>query len=262
MEGTCHICGTYGKLSYEHVPPSSAFNDKPVLYTTLLKLLNKEDLDGMTGKKLQRGAGSYTLCERCNSLTGHWYGDAFADWAHQAVNVITATRGQTTLIHHFHIFPARIIKQIICMFFSVNSPDFRLAHPDLVRLVLNRDAKHLPPNVNIYAFYTMSYRSRSAGVTVRADRVDGAMRFHTISEITFPPFGFLMTIDCLWPDKSLGDISEFANFDFKDWVCGLTMRLPIMPIYTAYPGDYRSRTEVLRQVAEQSVAPNKLFPIW
>jgi len=27
--------------------------------------------------------------------------------------------------------------------------------------------------------------------------------------------GFLMTIDCLWPDKSLGHISGFANFDFK-----------------------------------------------
>jgi hypothetical protein len=32
------------------------------------------------------------------------------------------------------------------------------------------------------------------------------MRFHTISEVTFPPFGFLLTIDCLWPDRSFGDI--------------------------------------------------------
>ena len=250
MEGACHICGTFGKLSYEHVPPSSAFNDRPVLHTTLLKLLNKANLDGLTGKKLQRGAGSYTLCERCNSLTGHWYGGAFAEWAHQAMNVIVATRGQTTLIHHFHIFPARIIKQIICMFFSVNSPDFRLAHPDLVKFVLDRDTKYFPSNIHLYAFYTMADRSRSAGVTVRADRIHGGVRFHTISEMTFPPFGFLLTIDCEWPDKSLGDISGFANFDFKDWVCGLTMRLPIMPIYTAYPGDYRSREEVLRQASE------------
>jgi hypothetical protein len=250
MEGECHICGTFGKLSYEHVPPRSAFNDKPVLHTSLLKLLNKDNLDGLTGKKLQRGAGSYTLCERCNSLTGHWYGDAFADWAHQAINVITATRGQTTLIHHFHVFPVRIIKQIICMFFSVSSPKFRLAHPDLVKFVLNPDAKYFPPNVHLYAFYTMAERSRSAGVTLRADRLHDGMRFHTISEVTFPPFGFLLTIDCLWPDKSFGDISGFANFDLKDWVCGLTMRLPIMPIYTAYPGDYRSREEVLRQAAE------------
>ena len=254
MIGVCHICGMSGKLSYEHVPPHSAFNDKPVLYTTLLKLMNKENLDGITGKKLQRGAGAYTLCERCNSLTGHWYGDAFADWAHQAMNITSATRRQTTLLHHFHIFPARIIKQITCMFFSVNSPDFRLAHPALVRSVLNRDTKYWPSNMHLYAFYTMSDRSRSAGVTVRADSIGSTMKFHTISEITFPPFGFLLTIDCTWPDKSLADISGFANFDYTDWVCGLTMRLPIMPIYTAYPGDYRSREDVLRQAAETSAA--------
>lgn len=255
MEGICHICGVDGKLSYEHVPPSAAFNDKPVLYTTLLKILQRGNLDGLTGKKLQRGAGANTLCVKCNETTGHWYGAAFADWAYQAMNIIKATRGQTTLMHHFNIFPAQVIKQVICMFFSVNSPQFRQAHPGLVRLVLNRDANHLPPNIHIYAFYTMSDRSRSSGVTVRADTVNGAMRFHTISEITFPPFGFLMTIDCLWPDQRLCDISAFANFDYKDWVCGLTMRLPIMPIYTAYPGDYRSRAEVLTQAAEQSRHP-------
>jgi hypothetical protein len=83
MEGICHICGAYGKLSYEHVPPSAAFNDKPVLYTTLLKILQRGDLDGLTGKKLQRGAGANKLCEKCNATTGHWYGAAFADWAYQ-----------------------------------------------------------------------------------------------------------------------------------------------------------------------------------
>lgn len=26
--GICHICGKYGKLSYEHIPPQSAFNNR------------------------------------------------------------------------------------------------------------------------------------------------------------------------------------------------------------------------------------------
>ena len=26
--GYCHICGTYGKLSFEHIPPESALNRK------------------------------------------------------------------------------------------------------------------------------------------------------------------------------------------------------------------------------------------
>ncbi len=30
-EGTCHICGCYGPLSFEHIPPHAAFNDRPVI---------------------------------------------------------------------------------------------------------------------------------------------------------------------------------------------------------------------------------------
>jgi hypothetical protein len=26
--GLCRICGAFGPLSYEHVPPAAAFNDK------------------------------------------------------------------------------------------------------------------------------------------------------------------------------------------------------------------------------------------
>ena len=32
--GTCHICGTYGKLSFEHIPPEGALNHgKAKIYT-------------------------------------------------------------------------------------------------------------------------------------------------------------------------------------------------------------------------------------
>lgn len=30
-DGVCNICGNYGKLSFEHVPPKGAFNDRPVI---------------------------------------------------------------------------------------------------------------------------------------------------------------------------------------------------------------------------------------
>ncbi len=31
LEGNCHICGRFGPLSYEHVPPRAAFNEHPVI---------------------------------------------------------------------------------------------------------------------------------------------------------------------------------------------------------------------------------------
>ena len=40
--GICHICGKYDRLSYEHIPPQSAFNDKKRKMSTLDVLLNDE----------------------------------------------------------------------------------------------------------------------------------------------------------------------------------------------------------------------------
>jgi 5-methylcytosine-specific restriction endonuclease McrA len=86
----CHICGTDGKLSFEHVPPRSAFNNHPVFVPHLKDLIEKLDCDfgNIKGKTHQIGAGEYTLCEKCNNKTGAWYGNAFADWAYQASHIL------------------------------------------------------------------------------------------------------------------------------------------------------------------------------
>ena len=69
---------------------------------------------------------------------------------------------------------------------------------------------------------------------------------HVFSEVTFPPFGFIMSFDN-WPPPQSGfcEISSFSKYGYRDWRAGITMKLPLMPIYTLYPGDYRSREETL-----------------
>jgi hypothetical protein len=151
--GPCCICGAEGKLSFEHVPPRSAFNDHPILVANIEELIGNWDgvISSMKGKIHQLGAGSYTLCEKCNTRTGAWYGPAFAEWAYQAFRLLNFTRGAPTLYHQFRIFPLRVIKQIVCMFFSTNGPGFRAVYPDLVKFVLNREDRCLRPEIRVYA---------------------------------------------------------------------------------------------------------------
>jgi hypothetical protein len=254
-EGHCHICGCYGKLTFEHSPPNAAFNDRPIVLANIREMLDRGDLDNLRGRRQQRGAGGFTLCKRCNSLTGHWYGSAFASWAHQGVELIKATQGYPTLIYPFNIFPLRVIKQVVCLFFTANGPMFRLAHPDLAKLVLNRDTKFLPSNVKVYAFYAPSNRARSAGIT-------GLLRFagdrrgsSLFSEVAFPPLGFVMTVGSEPPDPRLCEISSFAEYEYKDWYAGLGMRLPIFSVYTPYPGDYRPRDQVVAESQVSRIPP-------
>ena len=241
--GKCRLCGDHTKLSFEHVPPKAAFNDRPVVNASIEKLIKKDtDLDNFSGKTLQRGAGSYTLCEKCNSLTGARYGSAYVDWIYQVSIVLLFSKGEPSLYYPYRIFPLRVIKQIICMFFSANGEKFREAQQDLVRFVLNREGRFLEPHIRIYCFYNPSARSRQSGVS-------GVLNFKThsqkiISEIVFPPMGYVMSLNRISPDERLFDITFFSKYQYNDWK-EFSLMLPSLPIYTYLPGDYRSKKEVL-----------------
>jgi hypothetical protein len=88
IEGECGLCGEFKPLSFEHVPPRSAFNDKPVFVQSFEHLYNKES--HVYGKRMRsnRGFGGYTLCELCNNNTGSWYANDFAEFAQQGMNII------------------------------------------------------------------------------------------------------------------------------------------------------------------------------
>ena len=80
-----------------------------------------------------------------------------------------------------------------------------------------------------------------------------------LSEVTFPPFGFVMTLgNTPPPDPRFLDISGFTAFEYRDWRAGITMRLPLMPIYTGFPGDYRTREQTLADVAANTLLEAQL----
>jgi hypothetical protein len=245
--GICHLCGKFGKLSFEHVPPEASHNDHRVLKVSFEQVLRNQHPDEFRGRYQQRGAGAFTLCEQCNSDTGSWYGTAYANWAAQAMRSVLGTGGRPTLEYPFSLFPLRVLKQIVCMFFSVNGPLFRTKQTDVVKFVLDKESKCFPDHLRVYAFYTLSNRSRAAGVSgVLKGLGSSHSSVHVFSEVTFPPFGFVMTFDnSPSPQSGFCEISGFSKFGYRDWRTGITMKLPLMPIYTLYPGDYRSREETL-----------------
>jgi hypothetical protein len=256
VNGTCHICGEYAKLSFEHVPPRSAFNDRPALRKRI-KDLYEGDLDDTRGEISQRGAGGYTLCESCNNRTGAWYGNAFVEWAYQCAHILYHTRGKASLYYQYHIFPLRVIKQILCMFFSINGSEFRVANEHLVALVLNRKLNGFEPQIGIYAYFNASGRSRNTGVAASANFNTGKVRI--LSEIAFPPMGYIMTFGSEPPNDKLVDISFMAKYHYNDWK-SLSLPLPVLPIYTYFPGDYRDRDQVLRE-AEASRNASRLVTL-
>jgi hypothetical protein len=250
-EGDCHICGKFGKLSFEHVPPRAAFNNHPIVLQGIDEILKRGEQTKTKGKIFQRGAGAYTLCERCNSLTGHWYGKNYVDWVYQGMEKLVIARKVPTLYYNFHLLPLRVIKQIACMFFSVNSPQFRKAQPDLERFVLDKKCKYLPPHLRIFTFYAVG-GVRQAGITGRLS-TDASAPTTTCSEIVFPPFGYTLVFDHT-PDKRLLDISWFGKFGYDDYRA-IPLQIPVLSAISYLPGDYRTQEEI-----DKTIALNKQIP--
>lgn len=134
--GICHLCGSSGKLSFEHVPPEAAFNDQRVLEADIHTLIGGDlirELEKPTGKFNERGAGKFTLCEDCNTSTGGWYARSYIEFARQVFPLCHKVSPGTTVTIQCSIRPLDVLKQILVMFCSASSPSFAQKHPRLVR---------------------------------------------------------------------------------------------------------------------------------
>ncbi|OWW21747.1 hypothetical protein AYR66_21895 [Noviherbaspirillum denitrificans] len=163
--------------------------------------------------------------------------------------------GAPTLFYPFRLYPLRIIKQIIAMSFSVNAPEFRLRVPYLEQFGLNKELRHLPPDLRVLTGYTINGHIRSTGASGILDGSGVAPQLYTVSEIAFPPFCFVLTLNCPCPDRRMIVISAFATCGYYE-VQSLDLRMPVLPIHSAYPTDYRTPQEVAKAGAAAKTMPS------
>jgi hypothetical protein len=64
-----------------------------------------------------------------------------------------------------------------------------------------------------------------------------------LSEITFPPYGYVMTIESNPPDPRLLDITLFSKYRYNDHAVK-ALRFVVLPTHSIYPGDYRTKEEI------------------
>ena len=242
--GRCHICGKHEKLSFEHVPPKQAFNSRPVVRRPFDESLDygPDEVPPLKGGVIeQRGMGGYTLCERCNSLTGHWYGSDFVEWCYQGLDILIRAEGKPRLVYLHYVLPLRVLKQIVTMFFSACGPGFRDRAEELVEFVLNRERRYLPPKYGFYVYYNIEGTLRFSSIVATMEIFKG--QSCVFSEISFPPFGYVMTLDSPPPDPRLYSISHFAKYDYDEFRA-FELQLPVLPTFLWMPGDYRTKDQI------------------
>lgn len=166
--------------------------------------------------------------------------------------ILERAGGNPKLFYLNYVFPLSILKQVVTLFASVNQAAFGSSHPELAAFVLERKRKYLPPRYRFYTYFAGDGRLRSAGIAGRLNWRTGEVQL--MSEIVFPPLGYMMTIDSRPPDGRLFEITHFARFDYGQFEV-MELRLPVLPTHLWIPGDYRTREEIRQQRDRADIFP-------
>lgn len=289
QNGVCALCGKPCKLTYEHIPPKAALNSKPVKMYTGIELLSKDsermpwEVQGLQYVSQQKGSGKYSLCENCNNNTGSWYGDSYQEMVHIFAALLSNPEIKTAQgIGIKGIYPLRFFKQIISMFCSVNDhkslipylhpkqvPD-KEQQPPMVQMLVDVQEKMLEAAILMEELRSFVLDKNATGLDkkrfkvcmyltesplLKINGISSVMNINEntyaiLSEITAPPFGFLLYFN---PADNLiyqgVDITALGDLKYDD-KANIEMPLCILEMNTYLPNDYRSKTEIKKTVEE------------
>lgn len=238
--GPCHLCGVHTELTFEHSPPKAAFNKNPIFMQGHEQLF--ETASPLFGKssKSQRGFGGFTLCKSCNNNTGDWYAQDYTNFAQQGMGVLQSVAANSKnptapkwVEATYRIKPLNVLKQALVMFTTADKAGVFREDMGLRNFILHRNSTALPKKYKIFMYHTLSKHSRQQGYAVVYD----SGNINHWAEVSFKPFGFLLTIDSPPAHPLQLDITHFKNFRYECFV-NTRLRMPYLNPASPMIGTY------------------------
>jgi hypothetical protein len=236
-KGICCICGEMKTLTFEHVPPKSAFNNKPIYVQKFSHLMDRTSY--VYGKKMKnnKGNGDYTLCKSCNNNTGDWYARDFADFAIQGMQILKEEKssGEMIKFKNLKIKPLNVFKEIIAMFLSADKTGYLRSIEGLTDFLLIKDNSEFPRSLKIFMYCTLSSYKRFLGYSIIGGYPNAEIK--RLSEINFEPFGYILAEESTPPYPTMTDITNFIEYEY-DEVTEIEIELPYLKVLTPIIGLY------------------------
>lgn len=251
QKGYCRICQQYGDLTFEHIPPQKAFNNrkaKSIEGDEAIKLISEKDRmpwdsTGLKYINKQRGMGIHSLCSSCNSLTGKYYGNEYIKFAQTLAKVIfdnDISNKNMLGVKLEGVYISRIVKQVLSMFCSTY-PGFTKSYPIVKDLILNKDLTISDySQFRITMFILKEFRIGYTGITAM---LCGDGQLKKVAEIDAYPFGFVLELDPKEKNSDL-DITDFLSYNYNTKF-DLEMGIHIRERNIIFPTDFRTKEEII-----------------
>jgi len=69
------------------------------------------------------------------------------------------------------------------------------------------------------------------------------------SEIAFPPFGLIMSFDAVPVEEKICNLTYFNLYGINAWEVEY-LKLPVLPVVSYFPGDFRTVDEIKKTLEE------------
>lgn len=267
--GRCRICGEQRQLTREHIPPRSAYNLERGRVHSIVEWFRRSAEGAMPGGIPRQGGNwGYTLCKRCNELTGQRYADEYREVAMTAVRMFAGSNvreleamteqpiarfGMHGDAEHAGPRPGAFVREILALMCSI-SADFDLAgrYPAIRRLILDESSEALPEGMSLGMTVYLGGHPRYAGPTLVVEPPAGVWRF--VMEVAHPPLATLLVLATNGSPPHVCDLSAFTQIA-PEVRAPIEGRVAIGFGHTPMPGDYRTHAMVVTGAAAPSPVP-------
>ncbi len=260
--GKCRICEVKGKLSKEHIPPKRAFNSGEFVVQTIDPFRMKEEISWREQKK-QGGYKAPVLCERCNNVTGHWYGSEYVKFAkvcaEYANRQFVNSRASINIVD---LYPQRVLKQALVTIIASSNPenegkrslishpsnkdwaesgldtDISIVHenlPAIREFILEKSLCELTSQLRIYLYLVCESGGRASGFAKVWSKKRNSSS--VIAEFAMWPLGWVAVFEGELNDD-LCEVTQWSKLKYNEKIT-VNLDVPCLWLKSKMPVDYR-----------------------
>ena len=162
-----------------------------------------------------------TLCRKCNSNTGAWYGGAYVEFAKQMANYadrclsgeVIVLPNSAKIFTSLHIYPAKVIKQALCMFCATCETPLADEHPntypEIRKRILDKYSRGKIGGLRLWLYIRSVHGGMVTGLG------EWYNRSICYSEVSFWPAGWGLTLNGEAMPQ-LGEVTHWLEYDYDD----------------------------------------------